>query len=682
MARVVIDVIVNAAKAAAEIRRVPSEFQGIQAKAAAMRGPAVAALAGVAVGAGKAISSASDLNETVSKSQVIFGRQAGAMDAWASGAAKSAGLSKTAALDAAAGFGDMFSQLGFAGGAAASMSKDVVQMSADLGSFNNLPTEDVTQRMSAAFRGEYDSLQSLIPNINAARVETEAMAATGKKSAKDLTAQEKASAVLAIVQKDGARAAGDFARTQGSAANQTKIAQANAQNLTAQLGQQLLPAYTFVVAKAAEFLAFLGQHQGAVTAVVAVVAGLAAAVLAVSAAQTIANTVMAITRGVTIAFTAAQWLLNAALTANPIGIIVVAIGLLVAGLILAWRNSETFRNIVTGAFQAVAAAATAVWGWVKSAAVAVWSFLTAYVRMQIAVVVAVLNGLKAAAGAVWRGIKAAAQAVWGFIRAYIQGQLRVARAVVDAFRVGVALVWSKIKAGAQAVWNGVRAVISAVISAVAARVNYFRGIAVAAWNLIKAGASRVWNGIKSVISSTISAAVSRFNSLRSTASSVLSRIKSLFSPSALINAGRQLIAGLASGISDRIGRAVDAVRAGVQKIKNLLPGSPIKDGPLRSWNNGGAGKRLMGLLARGLRAGAPAVRSELSSVLSDIASPVVEPQVSAAGINMTGLAGGGTLQQITVDVRVDRTMNPAEVGRQITQTLAAYKRSGGKLVTA
>lgn len=46
------------------------------------------------------------------------------------------------------------------------------------------------------------------------------------------------------------------------------------------------------------------------------------------------------------AMTAAQWLLNAALNANPIGLVVVAITALVAGLVLAYKRSESFRNAV------------------------------------------------------------------------------------------------------------------------------------------------------------------------------------------------------------------------------------------------------------------------------------------------------------------------------------------------
>lgn len=195
---------------------------------------------------GGSISAASDLNETLNKSSVIFGNNARDIEAWGSTAAENLGLSKEQAIGAAASFGDMFTQLGFTGDEAAKSSKQVVQLSADLGSFNNLDTADVADRMSAAFRGEYDSLQAVIPNINAARVETEALAASGKTNASQLTAQEKAQAVLSIVQKDGARAAGDFARTSDGLANSQKILAARVADSQAAIGQMLLPAVTLI----------------------------------------------------------------------------------------------------------------------------------------------------------------------------------------------------------------------------------------------------------------------------------------------------------------------------------------------------------------------------------------------------------------------------------------------------
>lgn len=60
------------------------------------------------------------------------------------------------------------------------------------------------------------------------------------------------------------------------------------------------------------------------------------------------------------AWAAGQWLLNAALSANPIGIVIVAIAALVAGIVLAYNKSTTFRNVV----QATMRAAQTAIGWV------------------------------------------------------------------------------------------------------------------------------------------------------------------------------------------------------------------------------------------------------------------------------------------------------------------------------
>lgn len=60
---------------------------------------------------------------------------------------------------------------------------------------------------------------------------------------------------------------------------------------------------------------------------------------------------------------AAQWLLNVALTMNPIGLVVIAIIALIAIFVIAWKRSETFRKIVIGAWNGIKAAALAVWRW-------------------------------------------------------------------------------------------------------------------------------------------------------------------------------------------------------------------------------------------------------------------------------------------------------------------------------
>lgn len=76
---------------------------------------------------------------------------------------------------------------------------------------------------------------------------------------------------------------------------------------------------------------------------------------------------------------AGQWLLNAAMSANPIGIVIIAIIALVAALVLAWKKSETFRNIVLGAWAALKGGVAAALGWLRSAIPAAWSWVVSRV---------------------------------------------------------------------------------------------------------------------------------------------------------------------------------------------------------------------------------------------------------------------------------------------------------------
>lgn len=482
-------------------------------KYGAMAGKALAAglLAGGAA-AYKMTQKASDLAETMNKSEVIFGRNAASIDKWAATAAIKMGLSKQAALEAASGFGDMFSQIGFTGTQAAEMSKTVVQMSADLGSFNNLPTAEVADMMSAAFRGEYDSLQRLIPNINATRVETEALAMTGKKSADQLTAQEKAAATLAIVQKDGAKAQGDFARTADSLANQQKTLTAQFANFQAELGTKLLPVMTKLSGVALKMLDWIERNQTLVIKLTGVVGGLTASVWLASVAIKAATVVMTVAsaatkgyaaakalltkaslgtriqlgllaaqtaittgiqkaaRGATLLLAGAQKVLNAAMRANPIGIIITLLVALGAGLVMAYKKSTTFRKIVNAAFGAVKRVVMGVWNWIKKN----WPLLLAILTGPIGL--AVLAIAKN-----WDKIKSGARAVKDFVVdkfrdiarsiGELPGKLRdLASKFKDAgswlmtsFMAGLKTIAGKAGDIASGIWEGVKGYLNSAI---------------------------------------------------------------------------------------------------------------------------------------------------------------------------------------------------------------------------
>jgi len=87
------------------------------------------------------------------------------------------------------------------------------------------------------------------------------------------------------------------------------------------------------------------------------------------------------------AMTVAQKGLNLAMRMNPIGLIITAIMLLVGAVIIAYKNSETFRRIVDGAFRAVQKAAAFAFNWVKNN----WGLLLGIVTGPIGLAVTVIG---------------------------------------------------------------------------------------------------------------------------------------------------------------------------------------------------------------------------------------------------------------------------------------------------
>lgn len=194
---------------------------------------------------GKATRAASDLSETMSKVSTVFGDSSTEIFKWSKNSATAFGLSQQAALEATSTLGNMFLQMGEGADQAAGMSALMVELSADIASFHNVAggATEVLGDMQSAFRGEYDPIQKYIPLINAASVEQQALAETGKATAKELTALEKAIAVQTLVMQGAGVAAGDFARTIGGVANQERILAAQLENTRATLGQAFTPIY-------------------------------------------------------------------------------------------------------------------------------------------------------------------------------------------------------------------------------------------------------------------------------------------------------------------------------------------------------------------------------------------------------------------------------------------------------
>jgi len=121
------------------------------------------------------------------------------------------------------------------------------------------------------------------------------------------------------------------------------------------IGMALLPAVEALLPIVIKFADWASQNTEIVIALAAAIGGLSAAIV-------VANFAMKAWAAAQAIATAAQWAFNAALTANPIGIVVVAVAALAAGLVLLYRRFETVRNIVKALLAPLKAAADGL-GW-------------------------------------------------------------------------------------------------------------------------------------------------------------------------------------------------------------------------------------------------------------------------------------------------------------------------------
>lgn len=239
---------------------------------------------------------------------------------------------------------------------------------------------------------------------------------------------------------------------------------------------------------------------------------------------------------------AAMTALNLTFLASPWFWVIAGIVALVAAFVVAYKKSETFRNIVNGALHGVAAAARAVAGWFAGPFVgffkAGWDGVTAGASAVGSFFSGIWNGLKAGASAIgtffsttvpgfftaaWGVIRGAFMAgvtaitavltvlwnaisnTWAFraLQSIVITVIAIVRWTIVSFVTGVKIIWGAFWNGlvavARSVWNTIRAIVAAGTAAVRAVIvpviNGIRAVWSVVWGAISAFFRSVWNSI-------------------------------------------------------------------------------------------------------------------------------------------------------------------------------------------
>lgn len=189
----------------------------------------------------EAVASASDLNESINKSNEVFKQANDVVIAWAQNAANTVGLSRQQAIEAAASFGNLLVTMGQSREKAAEMSTQFVQLAADLASFHNTRVEDALDALRAGLIGESEPLRRFGVLLNEDAVAAKAVALGLATSTNAVTDQAKVIARYALIMEQTKTAQGDFARTADGLANSQRRLSAALGDLRETIGAQILP---------------------------------------------------------------------------------------------------------------------------------------------------------------------------------------------------------------------------------------------------------------------------------------------------------------------------------------------------------------------------------------------------------------------------------------------------------
>jgi len=303
-------------------------------KIAKTTAPATAAVIGMGAAA---FNAASDMEESLNKTEVAFEDSADKVKAFAETSLETYGIAKGTALDMAALYGDMATSMDIPRDAAADMSISLTGLAGDLASFKNIGVEQAMTALNGVFTGETESLKTLGIVMTQTNLDAFALEQGIGKTTSQMTEAEKVQLRYAYVMEKTKNAQGDFSRTSEGAANSTRVMKESVKEAAATFGENLIPIITPLIQNVTQLVQWFGNldttQQKSIITILALVAAISPVAGIISAIATIIPVV-----------TTAVAALNTVMAANPAGILILSFIALIAIIQQLWTHSESFRN--------------------------------------------------------------------------------------------------------------------------------------------------------------------------------------------------------------------------------------------------------------------------------------------------------------------------------------------------
>lgn len=423
--------------------------------------------------------------------------------------------------------------------------------------------------------------------------------------------------------------------------------------------------------KVKDFTKWMRENKTVMDIVKSALAGALAGFLAFKAITTIQSIITGF-KSALLAVKGAVLAFNAAIAANPLGALVVAITAVVGALVWFFTQTETGKQIwsafvdfvvglwnglveffsglwttisegainlwngalevwnsviegIKNAWNGIVEFFVALWEGISSTATAAWTTITetvmAIVQPFIDVFMSIWNGMKDGLGQIFEGIKMIFSGAWEFIKSIVMGAVLfiIDLVTLDFTKMGedLGLIWESIKSAVSMIWDGICTYFSGIISTI---IGYFTGafeglktFLSGIWDSIKATAEAMWNAICEAILGIIDAFIASAKALWEGFKSFMSGLWEGIKSTAI---------GMWEGIKSGLGSIFDGIVTGAQKawdtmkngVKDLCSGIKGFFSGLANINLWDAGKAILDGFLGGLKSAYNGVKNFIGGI--------------------------------------------------------------------
>lgn len=423
--------------------------------------------------------------------------------------------------------------------------------------------------------------------------------------------------------------------------------------------------------KVKDFTKWMRENKTVMDIVKSALAGALAGFLAFKAITTIQSIITGF-KSALLAVKGAVLAFNAAIAANPLGALVVAITAVVGALVWFFTQTETGKQIwsafvdfvvglwnglveffsglwmtlsegainlwngavevwnsviegIKNAWNGIVEFFVTLWQGISSTATAAWTTITetvmAIVQPFIDVFMSIWNGMKDGLGQIFEGIKTIFSGAWELIKSIVMGAVLfiIDLVTLDFTKMGedLGLIWESIKSAISMIWDGICTYFSGIISTI---IGYFTGafeglktFLSGIWDSIKATAEAMWNAICQAILGIIDAFVASAKALWEGFKSFMSGLWEGIKSTAI---------GMWEGIKSGLGSIFDGIVTGAQKawdtmkngVKDLCSGIKGFFSGLANINLWDAGKAILDGFLGGLKSAYNGVKNFIGGI--------------------------------------------------------------------